>query len=209
MDSNFHPMHLERAREITGGLSYPSKMPGPAWGIPAEYCENGAKFSLLPGSVCRICYGKRGPIAWPAARNKQEQRLRGLEHPQWVEAMTVIINFYTEKYFRWFDVGDLQGKEHLDKIIQIANNLPHIIFWLPTQEHALIRGRTFPPNLTVRVTATMIDGTPKGKGNLAVVRKLRDYPDGYLCPSKQQENKCGPCRECWDKHRKLIVYQKH
>ena len=35
-------MLKKEAREITGGLSKPSKMPGPAHNLPAQACKTGA-----------------------------------------------------------------------------------------------------------------------------------------------------------------------
>ena len=36
-------MLKKEAKEITGGLSAPSKMPGPAYNLPAQGCITGAK----------------------------------------------------------------------------------------------------------------------------------------------------------------------
>ena len=44
-------MLKKEAREITGGLSKPSKMPGPAHNLPAQACKTGAKLVKIPGSV--------------------------------------------------------------------------------------------------------------------------------------------------------------
>ena len=44
-------MLKKEAREITGGLSKPSKMPGPAHNLPAAACKTGAKLAQIPGSV--------------------------------------------------------------------------------------------------------------------------------------------------------------
>ena len=45
-------MLKKEAKEITGGLSKPSKMPGPAYNLPAVNCITGAKLVKVPGSVC-------------------------------------------------------------------------------------------------------------------------------------------------------------
>ena len=62
-------MLKKEAREITGGLSKPSKMPGPAHNLPAVACKTGAKLVTVPGSVCAGCYAlksKAASIAGPA-----------------------------------------------------------------------------------------------------------------------------------------------
>jgi hypothetical protein len=53
-------MLKKQAREITGGLSKPSKMPGPAHNLPAQACKTGAKLVKVPGSVCAGCYALKG-----------------------------------------------------------------------------------------------------------------------------------------------------
>ena len=53
-------MLKKQAREITGGLSKPSKMPGPAHNLPAAACTTGAKLAKIPGSVCSGCYALKG-----------------------------------------------------------------------------------------------------------------------------------------------------
>ena len=45
-------MLKKEARKITGGLSKPSKMPGPAHNLPAWRCITGVKLQAVPGSVC-------------------------------------------------------------------------------------------------------------------------------------------------------------
>ena len=49
------PLNKKQAKEITGGLSKPSKMPGPAFNLPASRCITGAKLVNIPGSVCHGC----------------------------------------------------------------------------------------------------------------------------------------------------------
>ena len=43
-------MLKKEAIEITGGLSAPSKMPGPAFNLPAAACITGAKLAKIPGT---------------------------------------------------------------------------------------------------------------------------------------------------------------
>ena len=53
-------MLIKEAREITGGLSKPSKMPGPAYNLPASQCITGAKLVNVKGSTCSGCYALKG-----------------------------------------------------------------------------------------------------------------------------------------------------
>ncbi len=65
-------------------------------------------------------------------------------------------------FHRWHDSGDLQSVEHLEKIIEVCRRTPQIQHWLPTRELAILRAcrERIPANLTIRVSATMIDGLP-------------------------------------------------
>ena len=84
-------MLKKEARQITGGLSKPSKMPGPAYNLPAVNCITGAKLVKIPGSVCAGCYALKGRYNFRNVRLALARRLESLKHPQWVKAMTVLI----------------------------------------------------------------------------------------------------------------------
>ena len=49
-------MLKKELEKIVGGLSKPSKMPGPAYNLPAYKCITGQKLAKVPGSVCFGCY---------------------------------------------------------------------------------------------------------------------------------------------------------
>ena len=111
-------MNKKEAKEITGGLSAPSKMPGPAYNLPAVACITGAKLVKVPGSVCAGCYALKGRYRFPNVQAALNRRLKSLEHPDWIRAMVVLID--KAPWFRWHDSGDLQGPEHLKKIFSAS-----------------------------------------------------------------------------------------
>jgi hypothetical protein len=196
------------ARTLVGGLSKPSKMPCPSYSIPATACKAGAQLVKLPGSVCHGCYALKGMYRFPVVKTALERRLASLEHPQWVDAMTVLISRTGSKWFRWHDSGDIQDAEHLQKIFEVARRLPHVRFWLPTRERGIVartlRLSVCPPNLAIRISATMIDGPPlKDALTSTVVSR------GATCPAHLQGNKCLDCRACWDKSIQNIAYNLH
>ena len=77
-------MLKKEAREITGGLSKPSKMPGPAYNLPAWHCQTGAKLRKIEGTPCFGCYAMKGRYRFTNVRAALERRLESLDHPQWV-----------------------------------------------------------------------------------------------------------------------------
>lgn len=220
VDIPIHPeMTIALAKQITGGLSRPSKMPGPAYSLPTHACKKGAEYSKIKGSVCEKCYAKRGPMSWSSTVRAQERRLESLTRPRWVEAMVFLIERSGCEYFRWFDAGDLQGPEHLDRICDVARTLPEVKFWLPTQEAAVVRNYALahvdmPNNLCIRLSSPFIDGKAVNTQWLttSVVADQRDYPGAHYCPTTGKDRKqktCGECRACWDKQVQTVVYRKH
>jgi hypothetical protein len=201
------------AEKITGGLSITQKMPCPSWGIPATRCKLGSILAQREGSVCSSCYALKGRYRFEAVQRKLEERYRGLFHPLWTPAMVFLIRWYADRYFRWFDSGDLQGEPNLKNIRRVAEHTPEIQHWLPTREAAIVRAvGEFPPNLTVRLSGHWIDGkAPDWTTTSTVAREAHgEAPKGsYACPSRLQGNACGDCRACWDGEVGQVVYSLH
>jgi hypothetical protein len=128
--------------------------------------------------------------------------------------MVFLIRRSGETFFRWHDAGDLQSFQHLLDIVRIAESLPSVAFWLPTKEKGLIyRYREvfgdFPPNLCVRLSGAMIDGSPPAyEGNTSTVHKAH-APIGSECEAYTRGGKCGECRDCWNRDIKNVSYPKH
>ena len=85
-------MRIEKAKEITGSLSKPSKMPGHAYGLPAQECKTGGKLQKVKGSTCYGCYALKGCYVFKVVQAAQYKRLKAIRHPLWVKAMTMQIN---------------------------------------------------------------------------------------------------------------------
>ena len=198
-------MLKKEAREITGGLSKPSKMPGPAYNLPAVACITGAKLVKIPGSVCAGCYALKGRYRFSNVRLALARRLESLPHPRWVDAMVTLI--HGEEVFRWHDSGDLQSVEHLKKIFEVCSKTPATRHWLPTRERRFLPLNTdsIPKNLTIRFSSHMINQSP-----------VKSWPwtstvstTTKTCPAKDQGNSCQSCRACWDRKIANVTYPKH
>lgn len=205
-------LSIKEAEQIVGGLSRPSKMPGYAYGLPAEKCKTGSKLWYKKNTICSKCYALKGRYAFPNVQAAQERRLICLYDHRWVAAMVTLIKKRKIDYFRWHDSGDLQGVWHLLKIIEVARACPDTRFWLPTKEYEiLLQANLFgalPPNLVIRVSDIYMDGTPTIIDNLPTSGVTRDETK-FTCPSSRQGGVCGTCRACWDVNIQRVVYKYH
>ena len=199
-------MNTKEAWALVGGLSKPSKMPGWSIGIPAKECKTGSKLRLIPKSVCAECYALKGCYVFQNVQAAQYKRLEAISHPDWVQAMTTLINSKKPDVFRWHDSGDVQDLQHLEKIFEVCRATPEKRHWMPTRE-AWIKDHmaSCPDNLVVRFSSPMVDQGPvKSWANTSTVSTK-----SRTCPAPDNNNECGSCRACWDPLVKNIEYGKH
>ena len=201
---------LTQARAAVGGLSRPSKMPGPSYNLPASACKTGGKLQKVKGSVCADCYACKGRYLFGNVQNALNRRLKTIASPNWVTAMANAID--GAPYFRWHDSGDIQSIEHLARIVEVARLTPNTRHWLPTREKQIVkeycRTNIIPENLVIRISAAMIDGSPPVTELPTSTVHTADAI-GYECPAPKQANKCGDCRACWDVSIKNVSYRAH
>jgi len=226
------------ALERIGGLSNPSKMPCYSYSIPASRCILGSKLRKIKGSTCASCYALKGCYVFPSTIAAMERRMRSvdamraspIDRAAWVEAFAEVLHtleMRTQKLrartgrpgardgrvFRWHDSGDLQSVTHLEAIIAVCDATPSVRHWLPTREAWIIKtylasGQTFPPNLTVRLSAPRVDAAPA-----QALITLAEHPaialsgvhspergpmgDAQTCIAYTQNGACLDCRACW------------
>ena len=199
-------MLIKEAKQITGGLSKPSKMPGPAHNLPAWRCITGVKLQQVAGSVCAGCYAMKGRYRFRNVKEALDRRLQALTDPRWVEAMVTLIT--GQAWFRWHDSGDIQSPAHLKNIFEVCNRTPETRHWMPTREVRFLKlmdPDVVPKNLIIRISSHMVDQGP-----------VKHWPwtstvvtSGKTCPAKDQGNQCKNCRACWDRSVKNVAYGKH
>ena len=204
-------MNLKEAKEITGGLSQPNKMPGYAYNIPAWHCITGSKLVDIENSVCAGCYALKNRYIMPIQAAAMERRFKSLTHPQWVDAMVVLVTHYSKKvpFFRWHDSGDLQGVDHLMNIFEVCIRTPQIQHWMPTREVKILKGiqpESVPKNLIIRVSSHMINQGPVKSWPWTSTVIDKGY---HTCPAAAQGNECRDCRQCWNRAYSNVSYGKH
>ena len=212
-------------------------MPWLSWSIPAVYCQVGSRLWNLPGSVCHGCYARTRHYRQKNVRDAMERRFGKLaDLDSWAGSIIDLLRRRAAKFrpkvddpwpaFRWHDSGDLQSSTHLEAICLIAEgtqdllmgdgSMEDIHYWLPTREYEfmqeVLRQRAVPRNLTIRVSAHMVDGPlPLGLGLPVSSVHTADavYPDALVCPAFTHGGECGGCRACWDPAVKHVSYRGH
>ena len=202
-------MLKKEAKEITGGLSKPNKMPGPAYNLPARACLTGAKLVKVPGSTCSGCYALKGRYHFPNVKEALNRRLKALQDPRWVSGMITLIK--GRPVFRWHDSGDIQSAQHLKNIFEICKATPDTKHWLPTREAQFLKyldPEVVPKNLKIVFSDHMNDQA-HGVTFWPYTSGVTTKPGAVTCPSSKQDNKCLDCRKCWDRDVKRVIYGKH
>lgn len=202
---------VKQANKITGGLTITKKLPCRSFSLPASACIAGSRLATLRTSPCYDCYAKRGSYVWPNVRKAQQQRLKNLSHPQWVEAMVFLIKRYSPDYFRWFDSGDIQDMEMLNKMFEVARQTPETKHWVPTQERRMVKNIIPPQNMVIRVSSPVYN-VPLISSIHIHASMVMHNPDsnlGYICPATTIRKTCDTCRACWDPNIDNIIYRKH
>jgi len=200
-------MKVNEALKITDSFTRTSKMPGLSYSLPAWECKTGWKLSQVEGTPCFFCYAKKGNYTrYPAIKEAQYKRLRAIKHPDWVQAMALLINSKKADVFRWHDSGDVQDLEHLQKIYEVCRLTPSKRHWMPTREAWIKQHlQDKPANLVIRLSSPMVDQGPVTSWpNTSTV-----VTSGASCPAPKQNNECGTCRNCWNPEIKNISYGKH
>jgi hypothetical protein len=199
-----------------GSLSNPSKMPCYGYSLPAQECITGSKLRPVEGTVCNECYALKNRFLFPKVQSAMYRRLASIVQPLWAKAMAELINRTGNGFFRWHDSGDLQSTDHLRQIVKICNLTPDVQHWLPTREIRMVeryvaRGGEIPDNLTIRLSAHLVDGkAPEIRGITASTVSRDERPVGaHVCPAPKQDNHCGSCRACWSRDVPIVDYRLH
>ena len=202
-------MLKKEAKQVTGGLSAPSKMPGPAFNLPASQCITGSKLVKVPGSTCSGCYALKGRYRFKNVQAALNRRLEKLHDPRWIESMVTLIK--DQPWFRWHDSGDVQSVQHLKNIFEVCKRTPGTSHWLPTREArflSLMDPDVVPKNLKIVLSDHMND-QEKPPTWWPYTSGVTTSHDQVTCPASSQGNKCLDCRKCWDRGTKRVIYGKH
>jgi hypothetical protein len=199
-------------------LSKASKMPCKSWSLQAgETCPGSInKETKEIISVCKDCYAKSGFYNMPNVKGPREHNRKDWKRPEWADEMVQALD--TERYFRWFDSGDVYSAALGQKIYEVIRRTPWCQHWLPTKSYTIPKIRYWLdriktlPNATVRYSSPSTTGQYTDEHGSCVVQNVSDLFTGQgvvACEAYTRGGKCGPCRACWDKNVSMILYPLH
>ena len=196
-------------------LSKVSKLDGiRSWSLearktcPGSYDNNG---QLVP--ACQGCYAVGGNYRFANVRKPREFNRTDWKRPEWVADMVRELD--NDRYFRWFDSGDVYHPDLARKILRVMQQTPWVKHWLPTRSHKLARIKPILesmrslPNVSVRFSSDAVDGSYGAEHGSTIVPDGSPRPGIHTCQAYEHGGKCNGCRACWDKNVPVVGYVAH
>ena len=121
-------------------FSKASKMPSRSWSLEAQTTCPGSLDSdgeLVP--ACQGCYATSGNYHFPNVKAPRIHNREDWRCEDWVDVM--IASLDNDRYFRWFDSGDVYHPLLATKMLLVMKGTPWCKHWLPTRSHKVQIGR--------------------------------------------------------------------
>lgn len=197
-------------------LSKTSKLDGIlSWSLQAlETCPGsiGADGALVP--ACAGCYATTGNYRFSNVKAPRLHNREDWQRDAWVGDMVQALE--SQRYFRWFDSGDMYSLALAEKILAVMQATPWVKHWLPTRMQkfakfadVLARMRAL-PNVSVRFSSDSITGEHGAEHGSVIVQHAEDAPEGSaVCKAYEHEGKCNGCRVCWSTDVRVVAYVAH
>ena len=198
-------------------LSKASKMPCRSWSLEAlTTCpaSKDSKGELVP--ACKGCYATTGNYRFPNVKAPRLHNQSDWKNDDWVAVMVSELD--NDRYFRWFDSGDMYDLRLAKKILAVMQATPWVKHWLPTRMHKfdkfqkVIEQMQQLPNVVVRLSSDGVQGeiVPDALNSSTIIPTISHKLDNMtLCQAYEREGKCGTCRACWDKTISVVAYPAH
>ena len=209
---------IRSMKKASPKLSKTGKMPCKSWSLPAwDTCPGAKEDDGTAVEACSHCYARQGMYRFGVVKAAREHNMADWQLPDWEDAMVKAIG--KDKYFRWFDSGDIYSVELAQKIRRVIQRTPNTKHWLPTRSHKfvdvyqILYAIAKLPNAVVRYSSDSVHGEVDLPGNNStIVQSPEDFDKdkhGILCRAFQRAGKCGDCRACWSKKVTTVSYALH
>ena len=197
-------------------FSKASKMPCRSWSLQAlDTCPAsiGADGKLVP--ACEGCYATDGNYRFSNVKAPRLHNREDWQQADWVDAMVAELD--NDRYFRWFDSGDMYSLKLAEKIYAVMVATPWVRHWLPTRMHKfakfadILAKMEALPNVVVRLSSDSINGDIIAGNTTSTIIPTISHrkPKMTICEAYEREGKCATCRACWDKDVEVVAYVAH
>jgi len=198
-------------------FSKPSKMPCRSWSLQAlDTCPASKKPDGELVDACKGCYATTGFYAMGSVKAPREHNREDWKHSDWVDVMAAELD--NDRYFRWFDSGDLYSLALAEKVLEVMRRTPWCNHWLPTRMHKFEKFRPVLaemeklPNVVVRLSSDSVTGeTVQGAATSSTIIPTVSHslPSMSVCEAYDRGGKCASCRLCWSKDVAVVAYPAH
>lgn len=202
---------------MTINISKTSKLDGVrSWSLEAR--------TTCPGSIdpetgdlvaaCAGCYAVGGNYRFNNVKMPRLENQRDWKRDAWVDDMVAALR--NDRYFRWFDSGDVYDVRLARKILEVMRRTPDVKHWLPTRMHKFTKFQPILaemqalPNVVVRPSSDSVTGEfVAGVHGSTIVPDTEPRDGVTLCHAAFNDGKCGACRACYSKDVAVIGYLAH
>jgi hypothetical protein len=196
-------------------LSKASKMPCRSWSLQAlDTCPASRDASGELVDACKGCYATSGNYRFPNVKAPRVHNREDWKRDTWVSDMVQELD--NDRYFRWFDSGDLYDVRLARKILEVCEATPWVKHWIPTRMHKfpkftlVLQRLQSLPNVVLRLSSDSIIGETIEGPTTSTIATLEDAPKGsFVCEAYTRGGKCDKCRACWDKGISVVTYIGH
>lgn len=198
-------------------ISVTSKLDGiRSWSLQAlDTCPGSIESPGVLVDACKGCYATTGFYVMNTVKAPREFNRLDWTRMGWVDDMVKELN--SDRYFRWFDSGDMYTLALAEKILEVMTRTPWVKHWLPTRMHKfpkfalVLQAMQALNNVMVRPSSDSIVGVfVPGLHGSVIVPDSRVNPDMVtLCRAYEHDGKCSGCRACYDKTIPVIAYPAH
>jgi hypothetical protein len=198
-------------------ISVTSKLDGIRfWSLQAiDTCPGSV---AAPGEMvdaCKGCYATTGNYRFANVKAPRLHNREDWQRLDWADDMVAALD--ADRYFRWFDSGDMYTLALAEKILEVMRRTPWVKHWLPTRMHKFPKFRQVLAdmqalnNVIVRFSSDSVTGQySKGLHGSVIIPTAADAKKGMtLCRAYENNGKCSGCRACYDKAVKVIAYPAH
>ena len=196
-------------------ISVTSKLEGiRSWSLQAlDTCPGSIDKGILV-DACKGCYATQGNYRYPNVKAPRIENREDWNREDWVSDMVKALD--SDRYFRWFDSGDVYAIGLAEKILAVMQATPWVKHWIPTRMHkftkfqAVLEAMDALPNVKVRFSSDSVLGHyVKGLHGSVIVPDAQAPTDATLCRAYENNGKCSGCRACYDKTIPMIAYPAH